>query len=210
MPVLEAQNLTKTYHIEDRAITVLDDVSFAIDPGEFVVIKGSSGSGKSTLLSLLSGLDSPTAGRVFVDGNDITDLSEDQLAPLRNETIGFVFQSFHLVPSLQALENIMFPAELKGDRHAETAPWRVERCGAAWPRANYPHQLSGGRKAARGHLPRPDQRSADPLCRRTHRQPRLEERRRHPRSAARPARTRMTLVMVTHSEKKSRRWPGRC
>ncbi|MEZ4836111.1 MAG: ABC transporter ATP-binding protein [Caldilineaceae bacterium] len=147
MPVLEAQNLTKTYHIEDRAITVLDDVSFAIDPGEFVVIKGSSGSGKSTLLSLLSGLDSPTAGRVFVDGNDITDLSEDQLAPLRNETIGFVFQSFHLVPSLQALENIMFPAELKGDRHAEDrALALIERVGLRGRAANYPHQLSGGEK----------------------------------------------------------------
>ena len=147
MPVLEAQNLTKTYHIENRAITVLDDVSFAIDPGEFVVIKGSSGSGKSTLLSLLSGLDSPTAGRVFVDGNDITDLSEDQLAPLRNETIGFVFQSFHLVPSLQALENIMFPAELKGDRHAEDrALALIERVGLRGRAANYPHQLSGGEK----------------------------------------------------------------
>ena len=147
MPVLEAQNLTKTYHIEDRAITVLDDVSFAIDPGEFVVIKGSSGSGKSTLLSLLSGLDSPTAGRVFVDGNDITDLSEDQLAPLRNETIGFVFQSFHLVPSLQALENIMFPAELKGDHHAEdNALALIERVGLRGRAANYPHQLSGGEK----------------------------------------------------------------
>ncbi len=147
MPILEAQNLTKTYHIEDRAITVLDDVSFAIEPGEFVVIKGSSGSGKSTLLSLLSGLDNPTSGRVSVDGNDITDLNEDQLAPLRNETIGFVFQSFHLVPSLQAQENIMFPAELKGDRHAEErAQALLKRVGLSGRAANYPHQLSGGEK----------------------------------------------------------------
>ena len=147
MPVLEAHNLTKTYHIEDRAITVLDDVSFAIESGEFAVIKGSSGSGKSTLLSLLSGLDNPTAGRVLVGGNDITDLSEDQLAPLRNETIGFVFQSFHLVPSLQALENIMFPAELKGDRRAEErAHALLKRVGLSGRAANYPHQLSGGEK----------------------------------------------------------------
>jgi putative ABC transport system ATP-binding protein len=147
MTALSAQSLTKTYQIEAQSMTVLDAVSFAVDAGEFVVIKGSSGSGKSTLLSLLSGLDSPTSGRVSVDGTDITDLSEDDLAPLRNQTIGFVFQSFHLVPSLSALENIMFPAELKGDRQAEQrAKALLERVGLRNRGSNYPHQLSGGEK----------------------------------------------------------------
>ena len=147
MTILEAKELTKTYTIADRPIRVLDDVSFAIDAGEFVVIKGSSGSGKSTLLSLLSGLDSPSTGRVYIQDNDITDLSEDDLAPLRNTTIGFVFQSFHLVPSLNALENIMFPAELAHDRQAESkAIALLDRVGLRARADNYPHQLSGGEK----------------------------------------------------------------
>jgi putative ABC transport system ATP-binding protein len=147
MTILEAQHLSKTYTIDARPITVLDDVSFAVEPGEFLVIKGSSGSGKSTLLSLLSGLDSPTTGRVFIDGQDITDLSEDDLAPMRNETIGFVFQSFHLVPSLDALENVMFPAELKRSRDAEArARALLERVGLGARVHNFPHQLSGGEK----------------------------------------------------------------
>ena len=116
--ILEADQITKAYAIGDRQIAVLDAVSFAIAPGEFVVIMGSSGSGKSTLLSLLSGLDQPTSGRIRIDGADITDWSEDQLAPIRNSTFGFVFQSFHLVPSLNALENVAFPAELRGDKDA--------------------------------------------------------------------------------------------
>jgi len=145
--VLEAQHLTKIYTIAGRPVRVLDDVSLAVAEGEFLVVKGSSGSGKSTLLSLLSGLDSPTSGRVWVNQQDITDLSEDQLAPLRNETIGFVFQSFHLVPSLNALENIMFPAELKGERAArQKAETLLERVGLQGRSANFPHQLSGGEK----------------------------------------------------------------
>ena len=147
MTMLEAHGLTKTYRIEDRPITVLDDVSFSVEPGEFLVIKGSSGSGKSTLLSLLSGLDSPSAGRIVIDGDDITDLTEDDLAPMRNRTIGFVFQSFHLVPSLNALENVMFPAELAGDRQAEAkAQALLKRVGLAERSSNFPHQLSGGEK----------------------------------------------------------------
>ncbi len=147
MTILEAHSLTKTYRIEDRPITVLDNVSFSVEPGEFLVIKGSSGSGKSTLLSLLSGLDSPTSGRIVIDDIDITDQSEDDLAPMRNRTIGFVFQSFHLVPSLNALENIMFPAELAGDGQAEAkAVDLLKRVGLAERSNNFPHQLSGGEK----------------------------------------------------------------
>jgi putative ABC transport system ATP-binding protein len=147
MTVLEAQNLTKTYAIGDREIPVLGDVSFSVSAGEFLVVAGASGSGKTTLLTLLSGLDRPTAGSVWIEGTDITHLSEDELAPFRNETMGFVFQSFHLVPSLNALENVMFPAELRKDPDApEKAASLMERVGLSNRRDNFPHQLSGGEK----------------------------------------------------------------
>ena len=145
MPVIEARNLTKTYTIAEREIRVLDNVSLTVAAGEFLVIEGSSGSGKTTLLSLLSGLDKPSSGRVLVEEKDITDTSEDDLAPLRNESIGFVFQSFHLVPSLTALENVMFPAELKRDpRASDKAADLLKRVGMLNRSTNYPHQLSGG------------------------------------------------------------------
>jgi len=145
--ILQAQDVSKTYTIGDRQITVLDDVSFVVNSGEFLVVNGSSGSGKSTLLSLMSGLDNPTTGRIWVDETDITDMSEDDLAPLRNEFIGFVFQSFHLVPSLTALENIMFPAELKRDSQAlQKAESLLQRVGLQERADNFPHQLSGGEK----------------------------------------------------------------
>ena len=147
MNILEAKGVTKTYTIGGDSIRVLDDVSLAVRAGEFVAVMGSSGSGKSTLLSLLSGLDSPSTGRIWVADRDITDLSEDELAPLRNETIGFVFQSFHLVPSLSARENIMFPAELRHDRAAEKkAQSLLTRVGLQARSNNFPHQLSGGEK----------------------------------------------------------------
>jgi putative ABC transport system ATP-binding protein len=145
MMVIEARNISKNYTIGDRDICVLDDVSLAVAEGEFLVIEGSSGSGKTTLLSLLSGLDKPSSGRVLLEDRDITDTSEDDLAPLRNEMIGFVFQSFHLVPSLTALENVMFPAELRHDLHAhDKAADLLKRVGLQQRGANYPHQLSGG------------------------------------------------------------------
>ena len=145
MPVVEAKNLTKTYTIAEREIRVLDNVSLTVAAGEFLVIEGSSGSGKTTLLSLLSGLDKPSSGRVLLEEKDITDTSEDDLAPLRNERIGFVFQSFHLVPSLTALENVMFPAELKRDPQArDKAGDLLKRVDMQNRSTNYPHQLSGG------------------------------------------------------------------
>ncbi len=147
MTILEAQLLTKTYTIDDQTITVLQDVSFTIDEGAFVVFEGSSGSGKSTLLSLLSGLDHPTSGRVIIANRDITDLDEDALAPLRNTTFGFVFQAFHLVPSLTTLENVMFPAELRHDRDARhKAEALLKRVGLSHRQHHFPHQLSGGEK----------------------------------------------------------------
>ncbi len=145
MNIIEAKQVTKTYTVEHRVIRVLDNVSLSVSESEFLVVEGSSGSGKTTLLSLLSGLDKPTSGRVFLQEKDITDKSEDDLAQLRKDMIGFVFQSFHLIPSLTALENIMFPAELKRDPAArEKAKKLLQRMGLDKRSGNFPHQLSGG------------------------------------------------------------------
>jgi len=145
--VLEAFELSKSYRVEDLSITVLDNINLAVKKGEFIVIEGKSGSGKSTLLGLLSGLDKPDTGRIILHGTDITELSEDQLAPFRNRAIGYVFQSFHLVPSLTALENIMFPAELNRDPEAAAKAAELLRCVGLHQREyNFPHQLSGGEK----------------------------------------------------------------
>jgi putative ABC transport system ATP-binding protein len=145
--MIETRSLSKHYTIDKRSIPVLDDVSFVISQGEFVVLEGQSGSGKSTLLSLLAGLDKPTSGRVIIDAQDITDLPEDALAPLRNTTFGFVFQAFHLIPSLTTLENVMFPAELQKDRRArDKAVALLQRVGLLDRQHSLPHQLSGGEK----------------------------------------------------------------
>ena len=147
MTILETRGVSKNYRLGNREITVLDAVSLAVAAGEFLVVKGESGSGKSTLLTVLSGLDRPDAGRVLIEDTDITDLDEDALAPLRNSTVGFVFQSFHLVPSLSALENVMFPAELRGDPGAaQKAEALLTRVGFSERMASFPHQLSGGEK----------------------------------------------------------------
>jgi putative ABC transport system ATP-binding protein len=147
MHALEAKHLTKSYLIGDREIPVLKNLSFSVGAGEFLVVEGASGSGKTTLLTLLSGLDRPTSGSVWMGKTDITDLREDDLAPLRNKILGFVFQSFHLVPSLNAIENVMLPAELKGDAEAlAKAETLMRRVGLEQRQFNYPHQLSGGEK----------------------------------------------------------------
>ncbi|MBU0946952.1 MAG: ABC transporter ATP-binding protein [Proteobacteria bacterium] len=144
---LEAIQLSKSYNVDSRQITVLDRVSLTVPIGSFVVIEGKSGSGKSTLLSLLSGLDKPDSGKIRLCGTDITDLSEDELAPFRNRTIGYVFQSFHLVPSLTAFENIAFPAELNRDPQAAVkAKELLHRVDLSKRMNNFPHQLSGGEK----------------------------------------------------------------
>ena len=145
MTVVEGVRLSKTYRIGGRPVKVLDEVSVQVAQGEWVVVAGESGSGKTTFLSLLSGLDRPSAGRVVIDGCDITALSENDLAPLRNGTIGFVFQSFHLIPALTALENVMFPAELRGDGDArQRARQLLERVRLDHRADNMPNQLSGG------------------------------------------------------------------
>ncbi len=147
MQIIETSGVSKNYRIGDRQIAVLDDVSLTVEKGEFLVIGGSSGSGKTTLLSILSGLDRPSSGSVILDGQDITGLQENQLAQIRNTTTGFVFQAFHLVPSLNALENVMFPAELRGDEEAASKAEKLLRRVDLWARReNFPQQLSGGEK----------------------------------------------------------------
>jgi putative ABC transport system ATP-binding protein len=147
MNILEARGISKTYSAGGRQLHVLDRVTLAVADGEFLVVRGESGSGKSTLLSVLSGLDTVDSGTVMIAGRDITNLREDDLAPLRNRTFGFVFQSFHLVPSLTAIENVMFPAELRSDLRArEKAAQLLARVGLAGRADSFPHQLSGGEK----------------------------------------------------------------
>ena len=147
MAILQTENISKIYTIAERKIVVLEDISLQIEEGEFVVISGSSGSGKTTLLSLLSGLDKPSSGKIILADRDITELSEDQLAEIRNTTTGFVFQAFHLVPSLNAIENVMFPAELCGDGQAEDKAGELLRRVGVWKRRySFPSQLSGGEK----------------------------------------------------------------
>lgn len=143
--IIEADNISKHFSPGGQRVQILDNISLAVDAGEFVVVAGSSGSGKSTLLSVLSGLDKPDDGRVQLASVDITPLSEDELAPIRNELIGFVFQSFHLIPSLTAIENIQFPAELKKDSLArEKARDLLNTVGMSHRAGNYPSQMSGG------------------------------------------------------------------
>ena len=127
-------------------MNILKGIDLKIPRGQFAAVMGPSGSGKSTLLGLLAGLDTPTSGRILLDGEDITFLNEDQMALLRGRKIGFVFQSYHLVPSLTAEENVLLPLELAGNGHGGRARARqlLERVGLGARRDHYPVQLSGG------------------------------------------------------------------
>ena len=143
--MLSASGLTKEYQSGDHRLTVLRDVSFSIEQGEFVAVVGPSGSGKTTLLGLLAGLDTPSRGNVHLDGTDITALDEDARAQLRGEKVGFVFQSFQLITTLTAIENVQVPLELRGDNHVvERARDVLERVGLADRLDHFPTQLSGG------------------------------------------------------------------
>lgn len=145
--VLEARGLTREVSSPEGRLTILDDVSLAIGRGESVAILGPSGAGKSTLLALLAGLDLPSAGDVLLEGRSLVALDEDGRAALRARRVGFVFQSFHLVPSLTALENVMLPLELLGEADARDRAMDVlERVGLAGRRRHYPRQLSGGER----------------------------------------------------------------
>jgi putative ABC transport system ATP-binding protein len=117
-PILEVRDLRKSIDSGTHLVEILRGVSFSVPRGQFVAIRGPSGSGKSTLLGLLAGLDAATSGRVFLDGEDITGLSEDAIAVLRGRKIGFVFQSYQLVPTLNAEENVLLPLDLAGNGHA--------------------------------------------------------------------------------------------
>ena len=142
---LKAINLTKTYSSAGRELTVLDDVSFELAAGTSCAVVGPSGSGKTTLLGLCAGLDRPTSGSVQLVGFVLEEQSEDRLAEIRNEHVGFVFQTFQLIPTLTALENVMVPAELRGDRTAaERARELLEVTGLGDRADHYPAQLSGG------------------------------------------------------------------
>lgn len=143
--VLRAENLCKQVSSPEGSLTIVDEVSLDILAGESVAVTGPSGAGKSTLLALLAGLDVPTRGRVLLEGQDLTQLDEDGRARLRAQRVGFVFQSFHLIPALTALENVMLPLELAGRRDARrVAAETLQRVGLKERTGHYPRQLSGG------------------------------------------------------------------
>jgi putative ABC transport system ATP-binding protein len=162
-PILEIQHLTKTYRSGDKPLTVLDDISFALEPGISCAIVGPSGSGKTTLLGLCAGLDQATSGSVTLKGHLLNKMNEDQLAAVRNRHIGFIFQSFQLIPTLTAIENVMVPVELRGDRYQDVytrASQLLESVGLADRMDHYPTQLSGGEQQrvgiARAFINKPD------------------------------------------------------
>lgn len=143
--VLEARNVSKTVPSPEGSLTILADVSLSVRAGETLAIVGASGAGKSTLLALLAGLDTPSAGRVLIAGADLTALDEDGRAAVRGKHVGFVFQSFHLIPSLTAVENVMLPLELAGRADArELAAHALQEVGLGARLPHYPKQLSGG------------------------------------------------------------------
>jgi len=144
--VLKAENLTKRVSSPEGSLTIVHDVSFDIASGESVAIVGASGAGKSTLLALLAGLDLPSSGRVLLEGQDLARLDEDGRARLRAQRVGFVFQSFHLIPALTALENVMLPLELSGgsSKARRAALDSLGRVGLSARTGHYPRQLSGG------------------------------------------------------------------
>jgi len=142
--MLRTQSLTQSYLSGGRELTVLRDITFELEPGAFLAIVGPSGSGKSTLLGLLAGLDRPREGRVWLDGQDLGALNEDQRARLRAEKVGFVFQSFHLIPTLTARENVQVPLELQGLEARGRADELLGRVGLGDRGHHYPAQLSGG------------------------------------------------------------------
>lgn len=143
--MISISNLTKTVRSGTEDLTILSDVSLEIPDGQFVALTGASGSGKSTLLGLLAGLDSPSSGSITIDGDEITTMSEDGLATLRSNKIGFIFQSFHLIPSLTAYENVLIPMEIAGARDAhDRAKELLDEVGLANRGHHYPTELSGG------------------------------------------------------------------
>jgi len=143
--VLKTDHLTKQVSSPEGPLTIVNDVTLDIAAGESVAVVGPSGAGKSTLLALLAGLDAPTSGKIWLAGTDLSALDEDGRARLRAQRVGFVFQAFHLVPALTALENVMLPLELAGRTDARSAALgALDRVGLAKRKGHYPRQLSGG------------------------------------------------------------------
>ena len=143
--MIRLDNVTKTVRSGTEDLTILSDVSLHIPGGQFVALTGASGSGKSTLLGLIAGLDAPTAGKIYIDGDEITEMGEDGLSDIRSEKIGFIFQSFHLIPSLTAFENVLIPMEIRGQRDAaDRAKELLRDVGLTDRGHHYPAELSGG------------------------------------------------------------------
>jgi len=143
--MIELKNVTKTVRSGAEDLTILDDVSLIIPDGQFVAVVGASGSGKSTLLGLIAGLDAPTSGSILIDGEEITRMNEDELASLRSKKLGFIFQSFHLIPSLTAFENVLIPLEIARDKNArKRAEFLLSEVELTARGHHYPTELSGG------------------------------------------------------------------
>jgi putative ABC transport system ATP-binding protein len=158
--MLECRKLGRTYRSGDRDLIVLKDITFTLEPGGFLAILGPSGSGKTTLLGLLAGLDQPSDGVVYLDGQELGVLDEDDRARIRAEKVGFVFQAFQLIPTLTARENVQVPMELRGEKGAAQRSLELlERVGLGGREHHYPAQLSGGEQQrvalARGFSIRP-------------------------------------------------------
>lgn len=147
MEILKVENLTKTYGSGENLVHAVDDISFSVEKGEFVAIVGASGSGKSTLLHLIGGVDRPTSGKIFVDGNDISKMNDDKLAVFRRRQVGIVYQFYNLIPILTVEENITLPCDLDGrgvDR--ERLEMILDSFGLRARRKHLPNQLSGGQQ----------------------------------------------------------------
>ncbi len=159
-PIVQAISLTKHVRNSDAQLTILQDINLDVNAGEAISVVGASGSGKSTLLGLLAGLDTPSSGKVYLNGEDIFLLDEDERAALRGRMLGFVFQSFQLLPVLTAVENVMLPLELSGADNARTVALELlGRVGLGARLKHYPKQLSGGEQQrvaiARAYVTRP-------------------------------------------------------